>query len=96
MIVMYIFTLCKIFNCKVPWDDCDSIDMTVVYINRPNIIKTMCICQCADSQSQTAVFLPEFTLSPRGSFMEGTTEDQFLTYRYDDQVGQHTLFFLDQ
>ncbi|XP_035768647.1 uncharacterized protein LOC118455049 [Neolamprologus brichardi] len=39
--------------------------------------------QC--SESQTAVFLPEFALSPQGSFMEDATEDHFLTYRYDDQ-----------
>ncbi|XP_026032765.1 uncharacterized protein LOC113027348 isoform X4 [Astatotilapia calliptera] len=40
--------------------------------------------QC--SESQTAVFLPEFALSPQGSFMEDATEDHFLTYRYDDQL----------
>ncbi len=47
-------------------------------------------CQCAENQPQSAVFLPEFALSPQGSFMEDATEDQFLTYRYDDQVS-HTL-----
>ncbi|KAM9408330.1 ADAMTS-like protein 3, partial [Pholidichthys leucotaenia] len=42
------------------------------------------------SDDQSAVFLPEFALSPQGSFMEDTTEDQFLTYRYDDQVSRTT------
>uniref|UniRef100_A0A7N8WYW2 ADAMTS-like 3 n=1 Tax=Mastacembelus armatus TaxID=205130 RepID=A0A7N8WYW2_9TELE len=42
------------------------------------------------SQSQSAVFLPEFALSPQGSFMEDATEDQFLTYRYDDQASRMT------
>uniref|UniRef100_A0A7N6FC88 ADAMTS-like 3 n=1 Tax=Anabas testudineus TaxID=64144 RepID=A0A7N6FC88_ANATE len=46
--------------------------------------------QCAESHSQTAVFLPEFALSPQGSFMEDATEDQFLTYRYDDQASRMT------
>ncbi|XP_069567566.1 ADAMTS-like protein 3 isoform X1 [Brachyistius frenatus] len=46
--------------------------------------------QCSDSQPQTAVFLPEFLLSPQGSFMEDATEDQFLTYRYDDQASRTT------
>ncbi|XP_033482099.2 ADAMTS-like protein 3 isoform X1 [Epinephelus lanceolatus] len=44
--------------------------------------------QCAESQ--TAVFLPEFALSPQGSFMEDATEDQFLTYKYDDQASRMT------
>ncbi|GCC30693.1 hypothetical protein chiPu_0009147 [Chiloscyllium punctatum] len=38
-------------------------------------------------QSQTVYFLPEFALSPQGSFLEDTTGEQVLTYRYDDQVG---------
>ncbi|XP_008288512.1 ADAMTS-like protein 3 [Stegastes partitus] len=46
--------------------------------------------QCSESQSQAAVFLPEFALSPQGSFMEDATEDQFLTYRYDDQTSRTT------
>uniref|UniRef100_A0AAQ5ZAY1 Ig-like domain-containing protein n=1 Tax=Amphiprion ocellaris TaxID=80972 RepID=A0AAQ5ZAY1_AMPOC len=46
--------------------------------------------QCSESQSQTAVFLPEFALLPQGSFMEDATEDQFLTYRYDDQASRTT------
>ncbi len=51
----------------------------------------MCVfCQYVESQPQSAVFLPEFALSPQGSFMEDATEDQFLTYRYDDQVS-HAL-----
>uniref|UniRef100_A0A4W6CXC3 ADAMTS-like 3 n=1 Tax=Lates calcarifer TaxID=8187 RepID=A0A4W6CXC3_LATCA len=46
--------------------------------------------QYAESQPQSAVFLPEFVLSPQGSFMEDATEDQFLTYRYDDQASRMT------
>ncbi|ROI48907.1 ADAMTS-like protein 3 [Anabarilius grahami] len=38
------------------------------------------------SQAQSAYFLPEFALSPQGSFLEDTTGEQYLTYRYDDQV----------
>uniref|UniRef100_A0A3B4XTR5 ADAMTS-like 3 n=1 Tax=Seriola lalandi dorsalis TaxID=1841481 RepID=A0A3B4XTR5_SERLL len=45
---------------------------------------------CAESQPESAVFLPEFALSPQGSFMEDATEDQFLTYRYDDQASRMT------
>ncbi|KAF5906195.1 ADAMTS-like protein 3, partial [Clarias magur] len=41
--------------------------------------------QAESSQSQTAYFLPEFALSPQGSFLEDTTGEQYLTYRYDDQ-----------
>lgn len=52
-------------------------------------------CQCAESQPQSAVFLPEFALSPQGSFMEDATEDQFLTYRYDDQVSLILILLLD-
>ncbi|TRY92710.1 hypothetical protein DNTS_032938 [Danionella cerebrum] len=37
------------------------------------------------SQTQSAYFLPEFALSPQGSFLEDTTGEQYLTYRYDDQ-----------
>ncbi|XP_047437133.1 ADAMTS-like protein 3 [Mugil cephalus] len=46
--------------------------------------------QHSESESQTAVFLPEFALSPQGSFMEDATEDQYLTYRYDDQPSRTT------
>ncbi|KAM7406637.1 hypothetical protein PAMP_001004 [Pampus punctatissimus] len=46
--------------------------------------------QCAENQPQSAVFLPEFA-SPQGSFMEDATEDQFLTYRSDDQVEENGL-----
>ncbi|XP_028258452.1 ADAMTS-like protein 3 isoform X2 [Parambassis ranga] len=46
--------------------------------------------QSSEGQSQAAVFLPEFALSPQGSFMEDATEDQFLTYRYDDQASRVT------
>uniref|UniRef100_A0A8D0CF65 ADAMTS like 3 n=1 Tax=Scleropages formosus TaxID=113540 RepID=A0A8D0CF65_SCLFO len=42
------------------------------------------------SQSQSAYFLPEFALSPQGSFLEDTTGDQLLTYRYDDQASRMT------
>ncbi|XP_060923660.1 ADAMTS-like protein 1 [Limanda limanda] len=45
---------------------------------------------CAETQPQSAVFLPEFALSSRGSFMQDATEDQFLTYRYDDQASRMT------
>ncbi|XP_054858272.1 ADAMTS-like protein 3 [Eublepharis macularius] len=41
-------------------------------------------------QSQGAYFLPEFALSPQGSFLEDTTGEQFLTYRYDDQTSRIT------
>ncbi|XP_026150115.1 ADAMTS-like protein 3 isoform X2 [Mastacembelus armatus] len=54
------------------------------------IFLTFPAAQCAESQSQSAVFLPEFALSPQGSFMEDATEDQFLTYRYDDQASRMT------
>lgn len=42
--------------------------------------------QAKAEQEQGAYFLPEFALSPQGSFLEDTTGEQFLTYRYDDQV----------
>lgn len=42
--------------------------------------------QDAAEQSQGAYFLPEFALSPQGSFLEDTTGEQFLTYRFDDQA----------
>ncbi|XP_076583561.1 ADAMTS-like protein 3 isoform X4 [Chaetodon auriga] len=54
------------------------------------IFLTLSSVQCADSQPQSAVFLPEFALSPQGSFMEDATEDHFLTYRYDDQASRMT------
>ncbi|XP_065150333.1 ADAMTS-like protein 3 isoform X1 [Paramisgurnus dabryanus] len=41
-------------------------------------------------QTQSAYFLPEFALSPQGSFLEDTTEEQYLTYRYDDQFSRTT------
>jgi len=44
------------------------------------------LLQTKAEQSQGAYFLPEFALSPQGSFLEDTTGEQFLTYRYDDQV----------
>ncbi|KAF1392463.1 hypothetical protein PFLUV_G00028170 [Perca fluviatilis] len=55
------------------------------------IFLTLPSFQGAESQPQSAVFLPEFALSPQGSFMEDATEDQFLTYRYDDQVSPTLL-----
>ncbi|XP_056590739.1 ADAMTS-like protein 3 isoform X2 [Triplophysa dalaica] len=41
-------------------------------------------------RTQSAYFLPEFALSPQGSFLEDTTEEQYLTYRYDDQSSRTT------
>ncbi|XP_057238018.1 ADAMTS-like protein 3 [Malurus melanocephalus] len=46
--------------------------------------------QTGAEQSQGAYFLPEFALSPQGSFLEDTTGEQFLTYRYDDQSSRTT------
>ncbi|XP_058256951.1 ADAMTS-like protein 3 isoform X1 [Hemibagrus wyckioides] len=46
--------------------------------------------QAESSQSQSAYFLPEFALSPQGSFLEDTTGEQYLTYRYDDQTSRTT------
>uniref|UniRef100_A0A673T0S6 SH3 domain containing GRB2 like 3, endophilin A3 n=1 Tax=Suricata suricatta TaxID=37032 RepID=A0A673T0S6_SURSU len=43
------------------------------------------LLQTAAEKSPGAYFLPEFALSPQGSFLEDTTGEQFLTYRYDDQ-----------
>uniref|UniRef100_A0A8C9VMW3 ADAMTS like 3 n=1 Tax=Scleropages formosus TaxID=113540 RepID=A0A8C9VMW3_SCLFO len=40
--------------------------------------------------SQSAYFLPEFALSPQGSFQEDTTEERLLTYRHDDQSSRMT------
>ncbi|KAM4826444.1 ADAMTS-like protein 3, partial [Thomomys bottae] len=42
----------------------------------------------ASEKSPGAYFLPEFALSPQGSFLEDTTGEQFLTYRYDDQTSR--------
>ncbi|KAL3992543.1 KRAB domain-containing zinc finger protein [Sarotherodon galilaeus] len=54
-------------------------------------VSLRCVLGSMDcSESQTAVFLPEFALSPQGSFMEDATEDHFLTYRYDDQASRMT------
>ncbi|XP_073083232.1 ADAMTS-like protein 3 isoform X4 [Manis javanica] len=47
--------------------------------------------QIAAEKSPGAYFLPEFALSPQGSFLEDTTGEQFLTYRYDDQTSRNTL-----
>ncbi|XP_030650096.1 ADAMTS-like protein 3 [Chanos chanos] len=46
--------------------------------------------QSVADQSQSAYFLPEFALSPQGSFQEDSTGEQFLTYRYDDQASRTT------
>uniref|UniRef100_A0ABI7XVH9 ADAMTS like 3 n=1 Tax=Felis catus TaxID=9685 RepID=A0ABI7XVH9_FELCA len=45
--------------------------------------------QTAAEKSPGAYFLPEFALSPQGSFLEDTTGEQFLTYRYDDQTSRN-------
>ncbi|CAL8404597.1 unnamed protein product [Boreogadus saida] len=37
-----------------------------------------------------AVFLPEFALSPQGSFLQDATGEEYLTYRYDDQASRTT------
>ncbi|KAM6201371.1 ADAMTS-like protein 3 [Rhynchocyon petersi] len=46
--------------------------------------------QTTAEKSPGAYFLPEFALSPQGSFLEDTTGEQFLTYRYDDQTSRNT------
>ncbi|KAJ8398300.1 hypothetical protein AAFF_G00428700 [Aldrovandia affinis] len=46
--------------------------------------------QVGVSQAQNVYFLPEFALSPQGSFLEDTTGEQFLTFRYDDQASRTT------
>uniref|UniRef100_A0A673GJV8 ADAMTS-like protein 3 n=1 Tax=Sinocyclocheilus rhinocerous TaxID=307959 RepID=A0A673GJV8_9TELE len=43
-----------------------------------------------NGKSLSAYFLPEFALSPQGSFLEDTTGEQYLTYRYDDQSSRTT------
>ncbi|XP_066211666.1 ADAMTS-like protein 3 [Saccopteryx leptura] len=48
------------------------------------------LLQTAAETSPGAYFLPEFALSPQGSFLEDTTGEQFLTYRYDDQTSRNT------
>ncbi|XP_048224838.1 ADAMTS-like protein 3 isoform X2 [Perognathus longimembris pacificus] len=45
--------------------------------------------QSTSEKSPGAYFLPEFALSPQGSFLEDTTGEQFLTYRYDDQTSRN-------
>uniref|UniRef100_H0X6X6 ADAMTS like 3 n=1 Tax=Otolemur garnettii TaxID=30611 RepID=H0X6X6_OTOGA len=45
--------------------------------------------QTTAEKSPGAYFLPEFALSPQGSFLEDTTGEQFLTYRYDDQTSRN-------
>ncbi|XP_039214825.1 ADAMTS-like protein 3 isoform X1 [Crotalus tigris] len=46
--------------------------------------------QTTAEQLQEAYFLPEFVLSPQGSFLEDTTGEQFLTYHFDDQTSRIT------
>ncbi|XP_053514946.1 ADAMTS-like protein 3 isoform X3 [Artibeus jamaicensis] len=46
--------------------------------------------QAEAETSPGAYFLPEFALSPQGSFLEDTTGERFLTYRYDDQTSRNT------
>lgn len=48
------------------------------------------LLQTTTEKSPGAYFLPEFALSPQGSFLEDTTGEQFLTYRYDDQTSRNT------
>ncbi|KAI4560113.1 hypothetical protein MJT46_012351, partial [Ovis ammon polii x Ovis aries] len=48
------------------------------------------LLQTTAEKSPGAYFLPEFALSPQGSFLEDTTGEQFLTYRYDDQTSRNT------
>uniref|UniRef100_A0A670Y9S1 ADAMTS like 3 n=1 Tax=Pseudonaja textilis TaxID=8673 RepID=A0A670Y9S1_PSETE len=43
-----------------------------------------------DLRRMEAYFLPEFVLSPQGSFLEDTAGEQFLTYRFDDQTSRIT------
>ncbi|MFT7797233.1 ADAMTS-like protein 3 isoform X1 [Arapaima gigas] len=43
--------------------------------------------------SQSAYFVPEFSLSPQGSFQEDATEERLLTYRHDDQVTEHANIY---
>ncbi|KAK9543174.1 hypothetical protein VZT92_000970 [Zoarces viviparus] len=64
---------------------------SIIFWRAVFIFYTLPSLQCAHSQPQRAVFLPEFAVSPQGSFMEDATEDQLLTYKYDDQVSP-TLF----
>ncbi|XP_054999019.1 ADAMTS-like protein 3 isoform X3 [Sorex araneus] len=45
--------------------------------------------QTTAEKSPGAYFLPEFALSPQGSFLEDTTGEEFLTYRYDDQTSRN-------
>ncbi|XP_021120554.1 ADAMTS-like protein 3 isoform X3 [Heterocephalus glaber] len=47
------------------------------------------LLQTTSEKSPGAYFLPEFALSPQGSFLEDTTGEQFLTYRYDDQTSRN-------
>ncbi|XP_058011738.1 ADAMTS-like protein 3 isoform X4 [Ahaetulla prasina] len=52
---------------------------------------TLCVhLQTKAEESQDAYFLPEFVLSPQGSFLEDTAGEQFLTYRFDDQTSRIT------
>ncbi|MFT7816482.1 ADAMTS-like protein 3, partial [Arapaima gigas] len=63
---------------RIPWMECI------------NMWHMHCSNYMDAGQSQSAYFLPEFALSPQGSFLEDTTEDQLLTYRYDDQTSRTT------
>lgn len=53
-------------------------------------LKDATLLQTTAEKSPGAYFLPEFALSPQGSFLEDTTGEQFLTYRYDDQTSRNT------
>ncbi|XP_037365857.2 ADAMTS-like protein 3 [Talpa occidentalis] len=47
------------------------------------------LLQAWAEKSPGAYFLPEFALSPQGSFLEDATGEQFLTYRLDDQTARN-------
>uniref|UniRef100_A0A8C9JEP6 ADAMTS like 3 n=1 Tax=Panthera tigris altaica TaxID=74533 RepID=A0A8C9JEP6_PANTA len=53
------------------------------------VVMHSALLQTAAEKSPGAYFLPEFALSPQGSFLEDTTGEQFLTYRYDDQTSRN-------
>ncbi|XP_059534365.1 ADAMTS-like protein 3 isoform X2 [Myotis daubentonii] len=53
------------------------------------VFRRWALLQTSAETSPGAYFLPEFALSPQGSFLEDTTGEQFLTYRYDDQTSRN-------
>ncbi|XP_039714407.1 ADAMTS-like protein 3 isoform X2 [Pteropus medius] len=52
------------------------------------VVLQSALLQTSAEKATGAYFLPEFALSPQGSFLEDTTGEQFLTYRYDDQTSR--------